>query len=79
MIDAGVTPDLMTRFREEVYATRAHKAWVKRNREDYWLLPGAEGPGPYAVRVEYYAKSRQGYRKISSEAAYQKPPPERLM
>ncbi len=68
MDEAGVCPNLMTRFREEYYESKAYKASIKAQREEVWkeicaFLPRSQAKGPPEVRVEYFAKSREGYRK----------------
>jgi len=66
--DSRETPNLMTRFREEHYATRAHMAWAKVQRTD-----NQGGPPPAeelarlgavqernALRSAYFKRKQQG-------------------
>ncbi len=52
----------MTRFREEYYATAAHKNWAKAKQAG---VPAAlQGPSRSAVRAEYFRKSHKGFHKV---------------
>jgi len=48
----------MTRFREEHYATRAHKIWAKTAQAPKVFSEETERQ---AVRAEYFAKSRKRF------------------
>jgi len=63
VIDARLCPDLMTRFREEVYAARWYKAAKREKAKSTELLSWAKSEGPSQVRLEYVAIARKGYRK----------------
>jgi len=64
-------PNLMTRFREEHYDTKAHKAWVKAG------CPSDQGPeeapkGPQGLRREHFRQSperRYQIRKAKTRQA----------
>ena len=73
-IDAGVCPNLMTRFREEVYESRWYKALVKASKkaESAELLSKSEDPGPQSVRFEYHAQPYTRYRKVPKAASQEK-------
>jgi len=65
----------MSRFREEVYESKAHKAWVKAAKRETLageLFSRPEAKGSQALRVEYYAQPRKGYRKRTAPAAQER-------
>ena len=75
----------MTRFREEHYDTKGHRAWVKVQGTDYESDPYAEGTwsAPWseerrALRSEYLKKAAQSRKagqttKILRRTAWQDP------
>jgi len=50
--EAEVTPNIMTRFREEVYAARWYKAFARRERDS----KSAPAVDPWASRAQYLQK-----------------------
>ncbi len=58
-----VTPNLMSRFREEVYDTPAYKATRKKEQALRRFPERAEATSRAALRAEYFRKSRAGYRR----------------
>jgi len=63
-------PNLMTRFREEHYATRAHKAFTRRARASY----GVTRPDTGSCWQEYFQKPlsvRTAIRKAQKASAGQ--------
>ena len=60
--EAGVTPNLMTRFREEVYASKAYKAARKKEQAIRGFPERAKAAPRPEVRAEYFRKPRLGHR-----------------
>ncbi len=57
-----VTPNLMSRFREEYYDTPAYKAACKEKQTVRRFPERAEAAFRAAIRAEYFRKSRARYR-----------------
>ena len=75
--EKGANPDLMTRFREEHYDTKAHRAWAKVQRTDNegGEVLGDEGRAERALdaerrtlRSEWFKKEQAKHPQDASKA-----------
>jgi len=74
--DRRETPDIMTRYREEVYDTKAHRAWVKVQgssdaRDPYAeaARSAAERKERRALRSQYFTKKPKGRKTTTKNYA----------
>jgi len=61
----------MSRFREEYYNTKAHKAWEKSQSQDARdprVVERAKATSRAAIRAEHFRKSRAGHHKSTAAA-----------